>query len=454
MVSPDVSGQSPERSSRRRPFTTWVKRLASLKSSDVKSGTQSKAKKLDAARAKNNPYPESGHAQTKPTTSAGGHDGVHSYRSNGTSRANSASIVSTTDDNDNDIDVANDAATYSNKSNAPTVETNPDTVHSDAGHSRAFTTKTGGAVSSMDGAAVNSTFSSPNQSEHSLTTTLTTIHSTSPGVVLGNQSHGGTSQGPSNPVSGHNSVTFSHQFPSLGPASALPPHLAPSGHPSTYSAATANNLLTDDASILTLASSSKRRRRRSMDTDASVRALAPSSVWGGSRESLPLSVLSSNADMAPLPGSGYAAQPGRPAVGNIASAERASVYSSHSVAAPALVSDRNSYYATSLKQSIRDKERDRDARSIDGRSLYRDADDQRSLHGGKSIHDGAKGYESSIKSGALGHNRNDSNAGSVTAPLASPGAVPATVPVRPTEANSRRGSAQPIEAVNGVDGEL
>lgn len=33
-----------------------------------------------------------------------------------------------------------------------------------------------------------------------------------------------------------------------------------------------------------------------MDTDASVRALAPSSVWGGSRESLPLSVLSANLD--------------------------------------------------------------------------------------------------------------------------------------------------------------
>lgn len=67
-------------------------------------------------------------------------------------------------------------------------------------------------------------------------------------------------------------------------------------HPLNYSTATAGGLLTDNASILTLASSSKRRRRHSLDTDASVRALAPSSLWGGSRESLPLSVLSGNFD--------------------------------------------------------------------------------------------------------------------------------------------------------------
>ena len=61
----------------------------------------------------------------------------------------------------------------------------------------------------------------------------------------------------------------------------------------TYDSATDNNLLTDNASILTLASSSKQRRRRgSLDTDASIRALPPSSLWGGSKESLPLSMLS------------------------------------------------------------------------------------------------------------------------------------------------------------------
>jgi hypothetical protein len=141
--------------------------------------------------------------------------------------------------------------------------------------------------------------------------------------------------------------------------------------------ATANNLLTDNASILTLASSSKRRRRRSMDTDASVRALAPSSLFGGSRESLPLSVLSSNID----PAAQTPHQP-RPSV---ALNERASIYSATGVA-PALPSERNSYYA-----------------------------------GKPAAADGG-----SVKSGLLGHGRNDSISGSIggvaapSSPLASP----------------------------------
>jgi hypothetical protein len=135
-------------------------------------------------------------------------------------------------------------------------------------------------------------------------------------------------------------VQFSHQFPTL---SAIPSHLSPqsaSATPTTYTAATANNLLTDNASILTLASSSKRQRRHSLDTNASVRALAPSSLWGGSRESLPLSVLSSNVgDLTYPPTPGI----GRPTLGG--NAERASVYSASGIAAPALSSERNSYYA-------------------------------------------------------------------------------------------------------------
>jgi hypothetical protein len=145
--------------------------------------------------------------------------------------------------------------------------------------------------------------------------------------------------------------------------------------------ATANNLLTDNASILTLASSSKRRRRRSMDTDASVRALAPSSLFGGSRESLPLSVLSANVDSSSIVPTSH--QP-RPNVGGLN--ERASIYSATGVA-PALPSERNSYYAG--KQSI----------AADG---------------------------GSVKSGLIGHGRNDSVSGSIGgaaapgSPLASP----------------------------------
>lgn len=94
-------------------------------------------------------------------------------------------------------------------------------------------------------------------------------------------------------------MLFQHQFPSTphqnAPTSPGPVPLTTNTlHPLNYSTATAGGLLTDNASIITLASSSKRRRRHSLDTDASVRALAPSSLWGGSRESLPLSVLSGN----------------------------------------------------------------------------------------------------------------------------------------------------------------
>ncbi|TKX18864.1 hypothetical protein C1H76_8986 [Elsinoe australis] len=429
MASPDIAAHSPDRHTRRRPFASWVKKLTNLKSSDAPGGKKAghfKSKKPSMGRMKNNnPYPESGHVQVKPAAAdIDSTNGSMSY-SNRNSQPGRSSVGSAP------LSEENGTVSNSNKSAAPTLATNPETIHSDAGRSNAFTAKTGGAFSSVDGAGRNSTFSSPNQSEQSLTTTLTTIHSTSPGIVLGQQ--GSTSQTPTNAGSGP-SVQFSHQYPPSGPVSALPPHLAPTGNPLTYQAATANNLLTDDASILTLASSSKRRRRRSMDTDASVRALAPSSVWGGSRESLPLSVLSGNQE---APGPGYTQS--RPSIGGMASAERASIYSSQSVAAPALVSDRNSYYATSVKQSVKDKERDKDARSIDGRSMNKDAD-ERSLHGAKSLHGGEslKGYEGSIRSGALGHARNDSNPGSLNAPLASPGPMPSSRAVN--EPASRRSS--------------
>ncbi|KAK9386068.1 hypothetical protein V1515DRAFT_606026 [Lipomyces mesembrius] len=52
---------------------------------------------------------------------------------------------------------------------------------------------------------------------------------------------------------------------------------------------TSNYYYGDNASVITLASSSK-RRRKSIDTNASTRALAPDSLFGGSRESLPLTV--------------------------------------------------------------------------------------------------------------------------------------------------------------------
>lgn len=267
----------------------------------------------------------------------------------------------------------------------------------------------------MDGAGNGSTFSSPNHSVRSLTTTLTTIQSTSPANTLqqpntsGNPSH--------SQQTGQPAIMFSHQYPvspapsTLNAASAIPRHLATeTNHP---------NLLTDDASIVTLASSSK-RRRRSMDTDASVRALAPGSVWGGSRESLPLSVLSGNAeatDRASTTGL-YSASISRPSVGGLASTERASVYSSHGVNAP---SERNSYYAgpgAAGRKDLSDAKSLRSITGLDARSQY----DARSINDAKSMDARSlRNYEGSIRSGALGHGRNDSIPGSISSPLASPG---------------------------------
>ncbi|KFY12685.1 hypothetical protein V492_03730 [Pseudogymnoascus sp. VKM F-4246] len=103
-----------------------------------------------------------------------------------------------------------------------------------------------------------------------------------------------------------------------------------------------------------------------MDTDASVRALAPSSLFGGSRESLPLSVLSANIDAPPSATTSAALQA---RIGT----ERASIYSATGVA-PALPSERNSLYTN--KQGI--------------------------------VGDGG-----SINSGRLGHGRADSVTGSI-----------------------------------------
>lgn len=151
----------------------------------------------------------------------------------------------------------------------------------------------------------------------------------------------------------------------------------------TYSAATANNALTDNASLLTLASSSKRRRRNSLDTNASVRGLAPSSVFGGSRESLPLSVLSGNTTEASntsvFNASGVLS---RPSIVGLASAERISVYSgSGAIPLASTPAERSGLYTT--KQT-------------------------------------AGGDTASIRSGVQSHSRNDSTAASIAGGISSP----------------------------------
>jgi len=374
-----------DRQGRRRPFSTWVKKLTNFKGGSSGDGRHANSKRNTAQmrmsskkRSKNNnPYPQSG----RIGNGTANHDSRQSFstaQSGVTSSATSlgrGSSIRTSGD-------GRAPPTAGARSVAPTVSTTDhDTPHSvmapsHGASSIAGTSRTanGGLESRRGG---DSTFSSPAPSVRSLTTTLTTIQSMAPhGIITGaaaqqtnQQLQAGSSQ----------IIHFNQPFPNT-PASAIPSHLTPSGGgPTTYSTATANNLLTDNASILTLASSSKRRRRRSLDTDASVRALAPSSLFGGSRESLPLSILSANIDSA----GGLPTTPGLQHTSSRIGAERTSIYSATGI----LSSERNSFYA---KQSL----------------------------GG-----GAGGDGASVRSGLLGHGRADSISGSIgglTSPLASP----------------------------------
>ncbi|KAI1825445.1 hypothetical protein F4861DRAFT_200536 [Xylaria intraflava] len=379
-----------ERAGRRRPFATWVKKLANFKngSSSTSSGRNDHSKRDIAfkgskkrASKNNNPYPQSGRL-TAPLALLPSHS--------------SPSLSSPADLNSNQslnesrdsIPLSADGAarrTAGAYSSAHPSCADRDTAHSIHAPSQMASSATGTsrtAGGGLDSRRGDSTFSSPDPSVLSLTTTLTTIQSMAPnGGINGSNVAGVHSSHHSNTQT----IQFTQPFPTNSPASAIPPHLAPHGHPTTYNSATANNLLTDNASILTLASSSKRRRRRSMDTDASVRALAPSSVWGGSRESLPLSVLSANMDsIRDIPNASGLHQ----STSRIAGTERTSIYSTSGVA-PALAGERNSLYA-----------------------------------GKQSIGDGA-----SVRSGLFGHARAESTSGSI-AGVASPLAGPKEVSAR------------------------
>ncbi|KAH6999738.1 hypothetical protein EDB80DRAFT_121568 [Ilyonectria destructans] len=322
MATTDTLPQTHDRQGpRRRPFSTWVKKLTNFKSSS--DADRPKRHKIKRSPKKNNPYPESGQVGNGATNDTSACTFSTAPSGSNTSVAQSSRI--SRDDQA--------TPTIGRRSLVGTVSTDREGSRSISAPSRgasslAGTSRTaGGGVDSRRGE--DSTFSSPAPSVRSLTTTLTTIQSMAPNNT--GQGHGSTSN------QNQTNVQFSQPFPTTFPASAIPAHLAPTGNPTTYNAATANNLLTDNASILTLASSSKRRRRRSLDTDASVRALAPSSLWGGSRESLPLSVLSANIDMSNMP-------PTPGLHGSRIGAERTSIYSATGVM-PAIPGDRSSFYA-------------------------------------------------------------------------------------------------------------
>ena len=405
-----------------------MKRLANLKNSSYGSGlngtskrnqhhSYAKSKKTNAV--KNNPYHAPGKPNLDVPVSAGppGHMSFHTPPSGRSINYASPTQSKTSIPNSSH---SQNPPTIGNKSAAPTVSTNPETVNSDTAHSKAGTTATlGGAVSSNGvGGGEGSTFSSPAPSVRSITTTLTTMQSTAPSTLLAGPNNQGQPAPLAVPLTNyqqHNSATshHSHLFSSSPPASAIPPYLnshVTGGHPTTYSAATANNLLTDNASVMTLASSSKRRRRNSLDTNASVRALAPSSLYGGSKESLPLSVLSANVnDQSSITGH----PPGRQVSVGLANTERASVYSSSGIA-PALPSERNSYYAA-----------------------------KQTNHG-----DGA-----SVRSGRIGHSRNDSITKSISGLAAadSPLNTPREAPVQGKSSRRNSGNSRWSEVKGDAD---
>ncbi|KAF7545000.1 hypothetical protein G7046_g9659 [Stylonectria norvegica] len=334
-----ATDKPPDRQAqRRRPFSTWVRKLTNFKSSS--DNDRPKRNKVKRGPKNNNPYPESGQVSNgngNTTGDANGNDAA-----TGTSACTFSTARQTGSNTSLDRSTRVSTERHGSPSTRRSVAETASTDHegsqsaktpSHGASSLAGTSRTvGGGIESRRGG--DSTFSSPAPSVRSLTTTLTTIQSMAPnGTGHGN---GSTSTPTQNNTQ---SIQFSQPFPTTVPPSAIPSHLAPTGNPSTYSSATANNLLTDNASILTLASSSKRRRRRSLDTDASVRALAPSSIWGGSRESLPLSVLSAN-----IEASGMPPTPGLYGSSSRMGAERTSIYSATGVA-PAIAGDRSSYYA-------------------------------------------------------------------------------------------------------------
>lgn len=173
------------------------------------------------------------------------------------------------------------------------------------------TSLAGTMITATDPRRPDSTFSSPAPSARSVATTLSTIQSQMAngvlaGTVNANHLNNNNNNNPAH-ASSHNVQQEAVQYSqpqalvTAMPGSTGDRNTRSAYRPATYSAIIANNLLNDNISILTLASSTQRRRRRSWDTDydhASVRALPPSQ-FGGSRESLPLSVLSATLDGQP-----------------------------------------------------------------------------------------------------------------------------------------------------------
>lgn len=276
---------------RRKPFTNWVKKLN---------------QKMKRTKGPNNPYPQSGHVSNRHGNAHHDEDG-ESQQS--TEYPQSPVTISARDPGSNSAVHVHSTEEIARQS---IISGTSDTASADVeGDGRAptnapsygGTSLAGTMITATDPRRPDSTFSSPAPSARSVATTLSTIQSQMANGVLAGAANNNTNT--ANPAARPASRHQQHESVQYSQPQALVTAMPPGDRnprnqyrPATYSAIIANNLLNDNISILTLASSTQRRRRRSWDTDydhASVRALPPSQ-FGGSRESLPLSVLSANLD--------------------------------------------------------------------------------------------------------------------------------------------------------------
>lgn len=276
---------------RRKPFTNWVKRLN---------------QKMKRTKGLNNPYPQSGHVSSKHPQ--------HQQQRESQSIDYPQSPVDS-DAHDHELELVIHSAEELNRqsmisttsgraSGDVEVEGRPPTTAPSYGG----TSLAGTMITATDPRRPDSTFSSPAPSARSVATTLSTIQSQMANGVLAGAANANNPNNNNNPThASHNAQLEAVQYSqpqalvTAMPGSTGDRNTRSAYRPATYSAIIANNLLNDNISILTLASSTQRRRRRSWDTDydhASVRALPPSQ-FGGSRESLPLSVLSATLDGQP-----------------------------------------------------------------------------------------------------------------------------------------------------------
>ncbi|CAI4217380.1 unnamed protein product [Parascedosporium putredinis] len=221
----------PDRTGRRRPFSTWVRKLTNFKASSSGEGATRHSRLNNPMRMharhrsgkKNNPYPESGYV----SNNHGAGDGSASYTTGSPQRTSLYSASTGGSGSETSLErrslsssVAGlPPATSGARSVALTVSTDHETSRSIVAPSHGASSLAGTARGGHESRRGDgSTFSSPAPSERSLATTLTTIQSAAIGgghaTTTNHASHHGTSNS--------QTITFNQPFPTTSPASALP----------------------------------------------------------------------------------------------------------------------------------------------------------------------------------------------------------------------------------------